>query len=612
MKSRQPKRNRINMHDIIAQPLGALPGAVDAILRRPEELDNVEVQSIFQQASFIMLRAEEGIAVRDAEAFCALFKLFSEGFARSEASFEKGVETFGMNQTLLQTLHGIFRAAVDQRAFPLQSHAIVELLQVVGSLCDGNSTKDACGLLFMEDLATMLNDMYLRNVEEARSNFLTQRAVATALINLVKGSKQNKQRILSWKFLEECCALSVDVFFQLQCVELLFRLSRHNKSLLADLGNRLRPRILDSIRHLPNDATLLNKMIEILKDINEDRKDVLSFPLNRVDVAHTTISGPTVSYFNLHYLVILVTSSNADNVTIPYRSIRSVTLGKDGRVVFRLDEFPTKIEALMNRGTNEDVIVLFMDPEKLNMFKESSIRSWIIAALEAKKERKRVAAPENVPREVQLAQPSENIEENAKPKRHRSESMQLTGSEANVVNAFQYVLKTSDAKTDDLLEKMKELVNSKRETKQREVTAILNASLNEIQQIVDEGQVVTDASRDALKECVEGNIQNIEQRLQTSLSKVSVVVDKLNHALQELKGSNTAIHEQMACIEITLQQSLEISREEEATACKALKAEGEENIGRLEVMLDRSLMGHSNPMSVISEFLQASSSRSVF
>ncbi|KAH9599594.1 hypothetical protein LSM04_008117 [Trypanosoma melophagium] len=611
MRSRQPKRNRINMHDIIAQPLGALPGAVDAILRRPEELDNVEVQSIFQQASFIMLRAEEGIAARDADAFCALFKLFSEGFARSEASFEKGVETFGTNQTLLQTLHSIFRAVVQQRAFPVQSLAVVELLQVVGSLCDGNSTKDACGLLFMEDLANMLNDIYLRNVEEALSNCLTQRAVATALINLVKGSKQNKQRILSWKFLEVCCALSVDVFFQLQCVELLFRLSRHNKSLLADLGSHLRPCVLNSIRHLPNDNTLLNKMIDILKDVNEGREGVLSFPLNRVDVAHTRISGQTVSYFNLHYLVVLVTSTNADNVTIPYKSIRSVTLGKDGRVVFRLDEFPTKIEALMNRGTDEDVIVLFMDPEKLNMFKESSIRSWIVAELEAKKERKRVGAIENVPREAQVTPLSENIE-GLKPKRHRSESMQLTGSETNVVNAFQNILKTSDAKADDLLEKMKELVNSKRETNKREVTTILNASLNEIQQIVDEGQVATDRSRDALKVCVEGNIQNIEQRLQTSLSKVSVVVDKLNHALQELKGSNTAIHEQMACIEITLQQSLEISREEEATTCRSLKAEGEENIGRLEVMLDRSLMGHSNPMSVISEFLQSSTSRGVF
>ncbi|ESL05846.1 hypothetical protein TRSC58_06490 [Trypanosoma rangeli SC58] len=607
MKARQSRRNHINMHDIIAAPLGALPGAVDAILRRPEDLDDVEVQSIFKEASFIFLRAEEALASRDADAFCVLFKLFSEGFAHNENSFGKGIDTFGENGALLQTLRDIFRVAVEQRAFPVQSLAVVELVQVVGSLCDGSAIKDACGALFMEGLACMLDDIYRRSVEEAHACFLAQRAAATALINLVKGSKQNKQRISSWNFLADCCALSVDVFFQLQCIELLFRLSRYNKSLLAQISSRLRPRVLDNIRQLPNDSTLLPKMVELLHDINDEREDILSFPVNRADVAYTMIMENTSSYFTMNYFVVLVTSSNADNVTIPYRSIRSVTLGKDGRVVFRLDEFPTKLEALLSHAAGEDSIVLFMTVDQLALFKESRIRSWILSALDAKKGRKRNSTHASNGAVAASSSALHDAPTEGETKKHRADSLQLTGNDSHVLAIFQKIIKASDDDASVVLEKMKQLVNSKNEFRHQEVAAILHASMNDIQKMVDEGHVATDGARAALREGVEESIQSIEQRLLASQAKAAEAVDKLNLALQELKGSNTAIHEQIACIEIILQQSLEVSREEEANACKLLKTEGEETTERLEALLDRHLMGQSNPMNVISEFLKASS-----
>lgn len=599
MKPKPSKKNRINMHDIIAQPLGALPGAVDAILRRPEEMDNVEVQSIFKEASFILLRAEEAQSACDCDAFCALFKLFSEGFAHNEASFEKGIETFERNSTLLQTLRGIFCAAVEQRVFPVQSAAVVELLQVIGSLCDGGGIKDACGALFMEGLANMLEGMYRSNAQETRANFLAQRAAATALINLVKGSKQNKQRIVSWAFLADCCALSVDVFFQLQCVELFFRLSRHNKSLFAQLDGRLPSRVLDNIRHLPNDSTLLPKMIELLCDINQEREEVLSFPLVRTVVASTTITEKTVSYFTMDYFVVLVMSCNADNVTIPYKCIRSVTLGKDGRVNFRLDEFPAKLGALLSHAPGEDTVTLFMSPEQLAILRDSRIHSWIVNVLREKKERRKSGADGAV-----RAPSSSSTSVDAAAKRHRSESLQLAGNESQVWSTFEKMIKSSDDTAKNALEKMRQLAHDNNEFKHQEVAAILDASMQAIQRVVDESHVATDGLRAAFRETAEGNIQDIEQRLQGSQSKVFVAVEKLNHALQGLKESNTAIHEQIACIEITLQQSLEISREEEAKICKSLKTEGEENIGRLEAVLDQQLMGQLNPMSAISQLLK--------
>lgn len=71
----------------------------------------------------------------------------------------------------------------------------------------------------------------------------------------------------------------------------------------------------------------------------------------------------------------MVTNGNADNVTVFYDDIRSVTLTKEGKVLIRLDRFPLKLDLLLNHTAGMDVITLHMSIENLKHFKNSSIRA---------------------------------------------------------------------------------------------------------------------------------------------------------------------------------------------------------------------------------------------
>nr|CCC46980.1 conserved hypothetical protein [Trypanosoma vivax Y486] len=604
----RPARNSINMHDIIAQPLGAITGAVNAILHRQVDLDDAEVESIFDEAPFLLLRAKEAMAACDADAFCALFKLLLEGFSHSEIFLIKGVETFSTQHTLLQTLSEIFTEAVTHRRFPLQSEAVGELLRVIGSLCDG-SIRNVCAALFMEGLASVLSDMYRENLEEARACFQTQRAAAASLIQLVKGSKQNKQRILSWEFLAKCCALSVDFFFQLQCVELFFRVSWHNQALLTNLGTHLHPTVIERIRQLPNDSTLITKMAEVVASINNGREDVLIFPLTSTDVASAKVTGDTVSCFTEKYFVVIVMSDNADNITIPYDTIRSVMLRKNGRVTFRLNEFPSKLELLLTRAPGEDTVSLVMDPERLDAFKASSIRSWIVATLDSRRGQRQKSGDENINSDRKSGSTallfSRERQDTSSEKKHRAESVSLVeGNKTTDFGSRQVAPAFNEETGTDKLHESAAAGVLGNDGNINKRTAALSATMVNIQHLVDGGRCIINDHREAFRHGAEKNIQNIESCLQASQEKATLMVERLNDALQKLKDGNAAIHDQLACIEIQLQVTLEESREKEAKRYDLLRAEGEERIEQLEHMLDSQLMRRSSPLKAISRFLQ--------
>ncbi|EPY34555.1 hypothetical protein STCU_01527 [Strigomonas culicis] len=513
MPPRKETKNRINMRDIISQPLGALANAVDATLRSPEMLDEVEVQSIFHESSFILLRAQEALSARHVEAFSALFKLYSEGLAHSEASFEEGIRVIALQDDILQTINSLFLTVGRQNVFPLHSSATIELVQVVSSLCDGAALKDRCGALFMEGLRDMLGRIYA-DPEEANANVHLQRAAATALINLVKGSKQNKSRLPSWTFVARACAATFDVFFQLQCVELLFRISRQNKQILTQLNDALPLAVTEKLQALSNDGSLLARMTALIEEMNEGQPNVLRYSLSQVVAADTVLTGSTDAYFTPHYMVALVTSSNADNITIPYQMIRSVTLGKDGRVILKLDQFPVKLEALLSHTAGMDMVSLHMTKERLSDFKQSAVRSWIVASLQGRGDdarhsgTKRPAAAaadddEERPSKVSVAarpiHDSSPKERDPASKRAKLDAPAAPGGggppelrDAAVAPAAQHMMDMIDElvrhgtpETRTSILQLKRFIEAKTEFRRGEGVAALNAVMGGIQERVD-------------------------------------------------------------------------------------------------------------------------------
>ncbi|KAG5502961.1 hypothetical protein JKF63_04734 [Porcisia hertigi] len=640
---RQPTKNRINMHDIVEQPLSAIPDAVDAILRRPEPLDELEVQSIFFESSYILLRAEEALSAKDSNAFCALFKLFSEGFAHSEASFEEGIRTMVQNEPLLQTMHAIFKVVVEQEALPLHSAGTVELIQVLSSLCDGAALKEKCGAVFMRGFAKVLQRVH-SNAEEARRHFHVQRGAATALINLVKGSKQNKQRLASWKFVADCCAASVDVFFQLQCVELLFRVSRQNKDVFSHLGGSFPATTIEGLRALPNDGTLLSRMTLLIEQLNEGRAQVLRYPLKEVVAAETTLTSSTNAYFTPHYVIVMVTTANADNITIPYRIIRSITLGRDGRVIVRLEEFPVKLEVLLSHTAGMDTVTFFMSHEELSTFKLSPVRQWIVEALQAQKEENRQHRRPPVPRSPDsTANPTAKKERapheslsstetttagaaaaalqeapsdmDAAKKRARLESATMEAAArpstsqcpiaalVDVVGALaEQAVTPNEAQT--MLLQLRRLMEARREMERGKLMDALGDAMQHIQSRVDETRGTAKENRTAWHQTMLEELLRAENLVVGAQEKAAAGVDQLNDHLKKVKASNQAINERIACMEIELQQTLEELREEELRWTNEIHIKCMREAERQEFEADQHLVNRSRPMSVLSDYMR--------
>ncbi|CBZ27798.1 conserved hypothetical protein [Leishmania mexicana MHOM/GT/2001/U1103] len=634
---RQPTKNRINMHDIVEQPLTAIPDAVDAVLRRPEPLDELEVQSIFFESSYILLRAEEALSAKDGNAFCALFKIFSEGFAHSEASFEEGIRTMVENESLLQTMHAIFKVVVEQEALPLHSAGTVELIQVLSSLCDGAALKDRCGALFMRGFAKVLQRVY-SNTEEARRHFHVQRGTATALINLVKGSKQNKQRLASWKFVADCCAASVDVFFQLQCVELLFRVSRQNKDVFSHLGGSLPPATIEELRALPNDGTLLSRMTLLIEHLNEGRAQVLRYPLKEVVAAETTLTSSTNAYFTPNYVIVMVTAANADNITIPYRIIRSITLGRDGRVIVRLEEFPVKLELLLSHTTGMDTVTFYMAQEELATFKQSTVRQWIVEALQVRKEEQRHHRPPQAPRSPDsMVKPAEKAE----PVAHESLSSttpaaslhetsddtvtarkkaRLEGAAASaaavpctnhppiaallhVVDALVEQAATPNEAQAMLLQ-LRRLMEARKEMQRGKSMDNLSDAMRHIQNRVDETRRTAKENRTAWHQAMLEELERVENVVVGAQDKAAAGVEQLNDHLKKVKASNQAINERIACMDIELQQTLEELREEELRWTNEIHTKCMREAERLEFEVDQHLVNRSRPMALLSDYMR--------
>lgn len=393
-----PSKNRINMHDIIAQPLGAVADAVNSVLRRPEKIDDGEVQSLFRETSFLLLRVEEALSIHNEEAGSALILLLLEGLTHSDESLQLGLTTFSVENELLSFLQSICKLVFQDGALPIQSPGAADIAQVVCTLSESEVLKEKCGELFFDDLVGVLSRLY-ENPSVANTHVQTQRSVTAALINLVKGSAKNKQRRTDWLFLLSCLTRTVDVFFQLQCIELLYRMSRKNHAIIANLMEEQEEwpsstsssnmgEILRYLDELPNDQNLLSHMLDAVQRINEGRSDVLSFSLLSVTAGGTVIGTSSLSFFTPYFFVVLLTSSNADNISVPYSTIRSVTISKDARVFFRLQEFPPSLEPFLHHTAPDmDSIVLSMTSSTLGELKASSVRRWIIELLQEKHRR---------------------------------------------------------------------------------------------------------------------------------------------------------------------------------------------------------------------------------
>ncbi|KAG5512294.1 hypothetical protein JKF63_07816 [Porcisia hertigi] len=308
-------------------------------------------------------------------------------------------------------------------AFRLQFDMDV-LFKVMQLFCCAASLKDRLGARLGEVLLGFVKDSDLHD-----DDYRVHRNCCSALISLLRGSPENKNRFgFACATIAACVDASSDFFFQMQCVEVVYRLFKHRSSFLTQAaapvipasrfspsnnatasGAAIHPYLLRGIEELPNDNTLLLSIHQLLDNYNRDvhPDKIKSFAVLQIEVAGVTVTRATTLYFSPLLLVALLPNTSANiggggvYLTIPYEHVRSVKLTKDHKLELRLYVIPPKLALVMSLTQDGmDKLHVSMTRATMRELRTSVVHEWVA-------ERKRTA-PRRV---IAPAPPSRQIEE---------------------------------------------------------------------------------------------------------------------------------------------------------------------------------------------------------
>lgn len=247
------------------------------------------------------------------------------------------------------------------------------------------------------------------------------RLAASAWINLLRGSKSNRNRCGSYlSILADLLEQSTDIYLQIAVLEILFRLYTHDSTMLRQGG--VSSSIQELVAALPNDSTLLVAIESALVDhINKRRRD--NHSIETVDVSgldigdDITLSSATRIHFNRQCLVFLVLGGHTTvdtTVTIPYADVRSLRVSKDNTLRVALHRITEELYQLVPRlrqlypppqgpddndndnhiaGTAVPTLHIFLTTASMGQLKQSSVYAWIKNARASSSPQTRRAAP---------------------------------------------------------------------------------------------------------------------------------------------------------------------------------------------------------------------------
>lgn len=374
--ARKQRRHVVDVAAVLDQPITALASAIAALRGRAEGMADSEVVGVAREAGALLHRCIEAQRADIAgDVIPACVGLLLDAVWSSPDAEKLAVESLSSSSYPLNDLHAVFLATVSSNS-PFPVDVQVDVLELVQLAADAAETKERTGELFMQRLAELLAD--------SGSHFSLQRAVCTAIINLVKCSKANKLRLPSYTPVCRALCATTDYFLQLQCVEVLYRVTRQNRHLLDAVADELPAELVAGIKQLPNTAELFHEISAMLTAWNESRDPrlIIDFGAKKTDVGTSSLTGPTRLYFSPEFVMVMIPNTAADNVTIEYTRIRSVRLGKDNKVMFRLREPPLSIaDRITVNEEGKDALTVQFDAESLAAFKQSRIQSWIFNVL---------------------------------------------------------------------------------------------------------------------------------------------------------------------------------------------------------------------------------------
>lgn len=262
--------------------------------------------------------------------------------------------------------------ARDARAF--RREIIMEdFFEFIQQLCATPKLKESLGAVLMPCLLS-----FFYGIVDEDDDYRQGRVCANVLITLIRASKANKNRMsVECGRIGETLMKSSDIFFQMQCVEIIFRLYTHNRTVLAT--STLPEFFKKNIAELPNDASLLTRIQTLLDTYNIDygTANLLQFTALLIEVGNEEVCGHTDMYFSPLILVIMIPGFSGDNITIPYEHIRSVRLSKERKLGLRLHIVPGRLSHIMRLDEGKDTVMISLTQSTFSAIRSSNIHQWI-------------------------------------------------------------------------------------------------------------------------------------------------------------------------------------------------------------------------------------------
>lgn len=409
-KKKDPQRHDQTIATVLRLPISAQRGNLQALLSRPTPLSEGELNQVPQQLSLLLLRANDTITEGEVETFGLMIELLQRSLASSSDAQELAAKSIDKSCDVPARLGEITTALSNLLGRSEWRAQVPGFLLSLEPLCTSASTKELVASFMMEPLLTLL--WKNAEVDPDGVDYKVPREATARLIDLVRSSSKNKTLPRSWRVVVTQLLHSNDFFHQLQCIELVFRITRQPRGVPPSDHPLLRskdfagpgglPRnIAERIRDMPADSRMLCAAREVCADVCTEQSQRRApnrvqqlFSVKGVTFASQHLSDNAVISFGPHYLVLMVCPDAADNVTIPYADVASVRTGRDGAITIRLLRTAEDLRVLLPDIPADDhggQFILSLDAADALRFKEGPIVSWFKLAREQLSEKDRSA-----------------------------------------------------------------------------------------------------------------------------------------------------------------------------------------------------------------------------
>lgn len=498
--------------------------------------------------------------------------------------------------TCLNMFCEVVAHVLSESCAPLREGFDCEVMfDVLQSLCSDASTKTKLGELIS---AVLLS--FMGNSAQHVDDYRVPRSCASALITLLRGSSANKNRLCpECTRIAEALELSSDFFFQMQCVELLFRLHIHNRSAItqAPMNEYLRR----GICALPNDATLLLSIQSLLDNYNAEfnTNTVKAFTVIRIEAGGSEVCGHTTMFFSQSLVVVCIPGGTGDSFTIPYEHIRSVKLSKDHRLALRLHTIPPKLSLLMELSDGRDTVSVFLTEATLARLRSCGVHEWI------SERKRRAAVRHNVP--LSIADSNAPVARSApRGRANNSQGCPMTERDENQANVAEDVLSQkslqSNIEQSSTLEEIHRAAATKAVRFREQHLEQLQHASDLVQEELSELQRLNARDRDSFEVSFREDMITIRRSETTLKDTAAECVRLLNSELEDVQTLGGLLRSEIDKLRESVANALGRSEGAEDACLIRIKAMVDAEIQGVEQQM-LSVLEDGNPLGHMSQYV---------